>query len=154
MCFGVLYKLWYRTSTNKKFPHSFKNPKMSGTKIRQFNPYWYRVYPWLVLCLTTLKAFCHVCRFCNKRGLFLDKNVDGTFVKIGFDNWKKALERFKRHSKSNHHQEALMHVHRFHSQTPTVAQQLSSQFDLDQRLHRRMLKSFSILLKVLCAGRA
>ena len=34
-----------------------KTQKRQGQKLRQFNPEWYRVYPWLVLRTTILKAF-------------------------------------------------------------------------------------------------
>ena len=79
---------------------------MQGSKYRHFCSEWFQEYPWLVLCTTKLKAYCYQCRYCTEKGLLLDKFGDKAFVHMGFDNWKKAKERFKQHEKSSSHLES------------------------------------------------
>lgn len=50
----------------------------------QFCTEWFKGRPWLVLCITRLKAFCNFCRYCAKRDILNDRQGD-----MGFDNWKK-----------------------------------------------------------------
>ena len=59
-----------------------------------FLPDWFKVYPWLVLCITTLKVFATSSKFCTRRVLLSDNYVNSVFVSMGFDNWKKVHERF------------------------------------------------------------
>lgn len=60
---------------------------------RKFCVEWYSSYPWLVMCITTLKTYCVYCRYCHKRGLLTDKLGEAAFVTSGYSNWKKALQR-------------------------------------------------------------
>ena len=46
------------------------------------------------------------CRYCNKKGL--SSCEKGSFIDSGFDNWKKALERFKHHAESDLHKEVIL----------------------------------------------
>ena len=50
------------------------------------------------------------CRYCDTRGLLKDKLSDSAFISSGFNNWKKALQRFEQHSQSNAHKEALLRI--------------------------------------------
>ena len=125
-------------------PYQVKSPpilhqtrKLQGTKWRQFSSDWYDTYPWLVLCTTTLKAYCHFCKYCTKRGLLSDKHVDSVFVNAGFDNWKKAHERFKQHAHSSSHRECLMKIEQM--KKPGIDAQLSKQLKESQHFHRKML---------------
>ena len=61
-----------------------KTKKMQGQRSRQFCCDWYTTYPWLVLCVTRLKAFCVYCRYCDNRGLLKDKLSDRAFISSGF----------------------------------------------------------------------
>ena len=58
-----------------------KPQKRQGQKLRRFNPEWYRVYPWLVLCTTILKAFCSWCRYCQAKGLLTQKGEEHRLLK-------------------------------------------------------------------------
>ena len=77
---------------------------------RQFCSEWYQKYPWLILCVTYFTAFCSTCRYCYKRNLLTDKLGEAMFVTEGFNNWKKAIERFERHARSGLHKEAILKV--------------------------------------------
>ena len=47
-------------------------------------------------------AFCFCCRAFGQIGQY-----DDAFVKIGFKNWKKALEKFRSHEKSIAHKSSV-----------------------------------------------
>lgn len=121
----------------KSLPILSQTRKLQGSKWRQFSPDWYDVYPWLVLCMSTLKAYCHFCKYCTRRGLLSDKHIDSVFVNAGFDNWKKAHERFKQHAYSSSHRECMMKIEQM--KKPGIDAQLSIQLKQSQQLHHKML---------------
>ena len=57
--------------------------------------------PWLSLCTTRHKANCTYCRYYRSTGVlcFATKSEDTVLV-AGFDNWKKAHEKFVQHENS------------------------------------------------------
>ena len=59
------------------------------------------------------------------------------FLCVGFDNWKKAHERFQKHAQSNSHREAMMKVEQMKQQG--IDAQLSTQMKQSQQLHFSML---------------
>ena len=63
--------------------------------------------------------------------------TDNTLIAIGFDNWKKAKDKFRVHEKSQIHCDALF-AHRAHKQPPVTAQ-LSNQVHRQQKCHRDFL---------------
>ena len=120
----------------------FKHFKLKKTRKvqghgRQFCADWFKNRPWLVLCTTRLKAYCAHCRYCIGQGLLNDKQGDLAFITIGFDNWKKALQRFDQHTKSSLHKEAVLKID-FLKQ-PNVLAQLDGQHKKDQHSRRQML---------------
>ncbi|KAL1269055.1 hypothetical protein QQF64_031344 [Cirrhinus molitorella] len=74
----------------------------------RFQEKWYRDFPWLhyssgvngILCFYCAQAFGH-----EKSNLA--KNADPAFVKTGFQNWKKATQKFAEHVQSNAHKVAI-----------------------------------------------
>ena len=114
-----------------------KTQKQQGQRTRQFCRDWYTNYPWLVLCCTRLKAYCAYCRYCSKRGMLRDKLSGKAFISSGFNNWKKALERFEQHAQSNVHKEALLKIELM--EQPTVIAQLNSMLKRDQAARREFL---------------
>ena len=74
----------------------FYNPKIFGSESfsRDFNPAWYKRYPWLSYDFETKKAGCYPCqKYLNAHD-------------FTFDNWKKP-ERLTKHHKSDNHQMAM-----------------------------------------------
>ena len=72
------------------------NPKKFGSESfsRDFNPAWYKRYPWLSYDFETKKACCYPCqKYLNAHD-------------FTFDNWKKP-ERLTKHHKSDNHQTAM-----------------------------------------------
>ena len=112
--------------------------KLESSRYRQSSTEWYRAYPWVVLASTSSRPFCYMCKYCYNKGYLLDKYVDKAFVSTGFNNWKKAHERFKLHSKSNCHRESVIKISQIKS-APDIGAQLDKQLKENQQLHRRML---------------
>lgn len=68
-------------------------------KGRKFRPEWYKEYNWLEYSVVSDSAYCYYCRaFCDN----VSKGEDA-FTKTGYNNWKKAVEKFKSHQNSNAH---------------------------------------------------
>ena len=67
----------------------------------------------------------------------MDKQGDVAFIVTGFDNWKKALDRFDHHVKSAMHREAVIKIDSL--QCLSVAALLSTQLQKDQQVRRQML---------------
>ena len=86
----------YQTKDKVVLSHT---KKQQGNRSRQFRSDWYDLFPWLVLCVTKLRAFCAYCTFCVKRKLLTNQLGDKAFVVNGFCNWKKALSVFRQHEK-------------------------------------------------------
>lgn len=92
-----------------------KTRKQTGAKnaFRSLKVSWYTDFPWLHLCTTRNKLFCHYCWMTFEDGkLTLSKNVEPAFSKVGFDNWKKARAQFRSHEKSDGHREFLFNYFR------------------------------------------
>lgn len=76
---------------------------------RKFVPKWFQQYPWLTVCSTRRKVFCYECRCISKRELLtFSKNSSPAFTSSGFNNWKKAVQKFNSHETSHAHREAHM----------------------------------------------
>lgn len=82
-----------------------EQPKYDFPKVnfRSFRAEWYILFPWLEYSRKLDRAFCFVCRN------FLPSNLeraDDVFIKIGYKNWKRALEDergMKKHDSCNTH---------------------------------------------------
>lgn len=99
--------------TNYDVPHQPTDLEQSKAKgqqsySRSIQPSWYKKYQWISVCTSSFKVYCHICCSARDRGLVtFSKRYNLAFVKGGFSNWKKALQRFSEHEKSEMHQEAL-----------------------------------------------
>lgn len=106
---------------------------------RCIQPSWYQKYPWITVCTTSYKIFCHPCRFARQKGLItFSRRQAHSFVEEGFYNWKKALEKLEEHDKSEMHKEALLKQAAYSSGTD-VSAQLSAQHSRAQKHNQRML---------------
>ena len=87
--------------------------------------------------------FCVVCRSAMIDGLVtIAKYQNSTFTENGFSNWKKALQRFDQHDKSEMHREAAIKIYF------EVLDLASVEFDrrFDQSDLRVVLETESLLL--------
>ncbi len=91
------------------------------------------------MCETSGKLYCTQCRCCARKGLWVNKNMEPAFTIHGFQNWKNAIPTFKEHTNSKHHRECVAQFQVFVSQQPSVATQLDTQLQANQRINREML---------------
>ena len=80
--------------------------------------------------------------------LTFSKRQNPTFMDSGFQNWRKALQRFDEHEKSEMHNEAAVKL-AAKSSTTDVAAQLNTQHKTDQAFHREMLMKLLSCIKFL-----
>ena len=70
-------------------------------KWRNFQPHWFKRFPWLSVCTTDKKVYCICCKYTTQHGLIsFSKMGEKAFTEAGFHNWKKAVEKFSAHSSS------------------------------------------------------
>ena len=94
------------------------------------------------MCTSSYKIFCQVCRSVDRQGLLISRSP---FVRDGFSNWKKALNRFKDHEKGATHREAVSKLQaraRARSQAVNVGAMISKQYEADKRNNRTILMKF------------
>ena len=107
---------------------------------RHIQPSWYKSFPWISVCTSSLKIYCSLCCTAKIRGLLtFTKQFKTAFVDDGFKNLKKALERFREHERSVLHKEAVLKLAATKSASSGIGAQLSAQLQRDQNHHRLML---------------
>jgi len=84
-------------------PKNILYPVINGRKFREACH-----DPWLEYSAALNAAFCFFCRAFYKPNI-----MDNAFTCKGFNNWKKAIEKFKSHQKSNIHLESSIKVEEF-----------------------------------------
>ena len=129
-----------RCSSNEKGFQPVDKPTldMIATEKRNFQPQWYKQFPWLTMCLTYKKLFCLYCRYATQHHLLsFSKMGEKAFTETGFQNWKKALEKFKLHEGSHARREALSKW--MARGRPTIAAQVHSQLRQLQHIRRQGL---------------
>ena len=106
------------------------------------------------MCTTRGKVFCVYCRYYSSKGLLqLAKKGDDAFVLAGFDNWKKALEKFKQHSMSDLHKQALLRIELM--QQEDIQSLISHQaITLHKSRQQMLIKQLSSLTYLLRQGMA
>ena len=111
---------------------------------------WYGKYPWLTLCVKRSKVFCSYCRYAKEHNLItFSTRGDLAFSVNGFDNYKKAMEKFLHHEGSLSHQEAVMKCNAILA--PSIQSRLSSLLSEQQQRHRcgllKQLQALQFLLR-------
>ena len=120
------------------------------TYSRHIQPSWYKKFPWISVCSSSLKIYCTSCRDAKFRGLLnFPKHYKATFVDDGFSNLKKALERFREHERSVMHSEAVMKLASLNSATGGIDVRVNAQVEHDQKQHQTMLIKLLKTLKYL-----
>lgn len=100
----VLNNCW-EPDSNFKFPISISNKGQVHTR-RFFHP-WLEKNKWLAYSKTEDAAYCKVCVLFSPREVGMRSSQPaGNFVTKGFNNWKKATEKFKQHVSSQYHEDA------------------------------------------------
>ena len=80
-----------------------------SSKGRKFLPQWYKQFPWLNVCTTKRAVFCLYCCYCCHHNLNqFTRREEKAFTEVGFQNWKKAIEKFTSHERSTAHRDAKL----------------------------------------------
>ena len=118
--------------------YSSVSKSKQGKCCRSFQSSWYGSFKWLSYCMTHNKVFCYYCRTATASRLvsFSKKNNDA-FVSVGFDNWKKAMKRFREHELCHMHTESYMKLKSL--QQKSIVNQLSNLKAAEQKCNRDML---------------
>ena len=119
-------------------------------KDRKFLTAWYAEHTWITLCISKRKVLCFYCRYAAKHNqCSLSTKGEDAFSVHGFDNYKKALEKFQTHEKSASHREAVMKWNL--RRTPSVGALLCSRIAKDQLSQRsglvKQLEAMKFLLR-------
>jgi hypothetical protein len=114
----------------------FKVSKVQS-KSRQFKESWYKEFSWVEYSPIADAAFCYPCRlFCQcKTG-----RGEESFTKLGMNNWKKALEKLRKHEKSEMHLKANQFLNEYRKPGISVADALSSAHTKKVQTNRKYLK--------------
>uniref|UniRef100_A0A8C4QSI2 TTF-type domain-containing protein n=1 Tax=Eptatretus burgeri TaxID=7764 RepID=A0A8C4QSI2_EPTBU len=115
--------------THKKFPH-----RKFGKQKRAFQSAWFKRFPWLHYSECTDRVLCHLCM---KSPLVGCSKKDERFIKKGFCNWKKGLERFNEHQKSARHRIAVQEIF-LPSQCGDIGENLSQVHQTDKQENRKI----------------
>ncbi|XP_025407639.1 zinc finger MYM-type protein 1-like [Sipha flava] len=79
-------------------------PKVQfGKSYRSFKKDWFQEFSWLEYSVKLNKAFCFTCRMFNHSSGINVGHSEEAYTKIGFGNWKAALEKFRAHQCSKVH---------------------------------------------------
>ena len=119
--------------------------KVYSSQSRAFRREWFVDHTWLTFCTSQNKVFCFYCRYTASRNLLgFSKKSEDAFTTRGFDNWKKAKQKFGEHEKSQSHREAVMKYEAV--QRPSVSAQINMQVAGEQLTRRKgFLKQLSFL---------
>ena len=121
---------------------------------RNFQARWYGAFSWIILCTNNKKAFCFYYRLAEHKGILsFSTKAEPTFSTRGFNNWRKALEKFKHHDASNAHVEAVMKWQMLHS-APINAQLQTQVQKLQQSRRHTLVKQLYCLWYLLRQGLA
>ena len=108
-----------------------------GRQKRSFCSSWYAKYPWLHYQESSDSVLCFYCHVAERRHLPVSLNKDDAFTKMGFINWKKAIERFNKHEKTVSHHQAVEKIPRT---SGNVGDMLSSDYKNQKPENREMLQ--------------
>ena len=120
------------------------------TQERMFLARWYDEWPWIHLCTTTYKAYCFFCMKYKPRNSGL--KLEPAFTTAGFNNWKKAAEKFEAHKNSTTHLTAVYEDQRERSKCGNSVHDLVLSQSEQLKQTRRctflnLLKSIKFLLR-------
>ena len=123
--------------------------KAKGKCGRTFQQSWKRKFEWLFYENEKQRTFCSICTTASDDGMPLPTSPTQIssfkcFVEDGFGNWKKALEKFQSHEKSDFHRAAVSMVSSKGKQS--VTQLISSDHTKQMKQNRvALVKIFTSL---------
>lgn len=104
---------------------------------RSFKDSWYSDFPWLEYSIIKDSAFCFSCRlFCHVKS----GRGEDNFVTKGVSNWKKALEKFRKHEMAEMHLKSMQFWSERKLSGETVCDKLSAAHSKQVEQNRIYLK--------------
>lgn len=127
-------------STSPNQPSNFNFPnRMFGKQQRSFQPQWFKAFSWLHYLEYNDTVLCHTCVTADEqRKLGNAKNAEKAFLINGFSNWKKALEKFRDHQKSQCHKLAVQSVE-LPQQCGDIGERLDTALAAEKKWNRSIL---------------
>ena len=104
-------------------------------------------WQWLTYNVTKDRVFCFQCAKAYQKKLLLGKKLEQTFISEGFDDWKRAIEKFQKHEKTDCHIEAVYKM--YNDKTNDIGEVLSNQHQKDKEENRRCLLQIVLCLRYL-----
>ena len=130
----------------------FKFPsKKFGNKMRSAQSSWFQKWRWLHYEESSDKIFCFNCIKAVQEGKLKSAKLEQTFISIGFQDWKKATDKFEKHQKSECHSQAIFKVTTLPKSTPNIAEMFSANYKKESADNRDCL--FKILSCIRYLGR-
>ena len=92
-------------------------------KTLSFQERWFRENPWLHYCPMRKAVLCfYCCRAFRGKKPKITTKADSAFINVGFKNWRKAVEKFENHGKSQSHKHAVTtYIHEAQPITATLS---------------------------------
>jgi len=111
-----------------------------GQRSRPFQEEWYDKYDWLEYSVSKDASYCFYCFLFKQPGKG-DKYE--AFTKVGYSNWKDAVEKFKSHvgSVNSVHNNARLHFDDFNNQRQSIGTVMSNASREAEELYRIRLTS-------------
>ena len=104
-------------------------------------------WQWLTYNVTKDRVFCFQCAKAYQKKLLLGKKLEQTFISEGFDDWKRAIEKFQKHENTDCHIEAVSKM--YNDKTNDIGEVLSNQHQKDKEENRRCLLQIVLCLRYL-----
>ena len=125
--------------------YAFPKCNIAG-RTRSFQHSWFHKFQWIHYDEHKDLALCHICvTACRERKIHAPYS-ELAFIKIGFKNWKKALEKFKSHAASACHRDATEVILKLPKETTDIAEQFERSLTVEKKKNRRcFLKTVSTL---------
>ena len=127
-------------------PKNFKFPQRTfgnSTKKRSFQPVWFEQRPWLHYVEKTDMVLCFTCVKAIQNKMLSSTKADPQFTRIGYSNWKNAMDKkkgFQKHALSESHKEAVARVITAPATTTgDVGELLSEKHAKEKAINRKIL---------------
>ena len=127
--------------------------QQTAKRTLSFQKSWYDAFNWLHFDSGLKKVVCFYCVKASVMGLSdLARCKEPVFISQGFNNWKKAIDKFKAHQKS--HTQILAVNQLAAAKQPTICAQLVAQAEEQKRARIAILKLFTSIRYVQRQGSA
>jgi hypothetical protein len=135
-------------------PYDHLPKQQCGKRSLSFQPHWCETFKWLMVTPDVPGVLCGICKKAHDLQLLIDtvadRRLEDAFISSGMNNWKRALEKFKSHEKTNCHNFAVIQLQQY-SKSAAVNAQLSQQITDDQAIAQKALRA--IITSVLYLAR-